>query len=325
MSDDEGPEETGGDEALHSITEDMHAIFERITQVARNEESSELVKTGFPNLDHLLGGLVAGDLAVIGGRPGSGKTALCFEVLRRCGLWNADDSEREPSEVLFVAAGERSQTLTERFLASTADVPVCRVRRARMVEDEFRAFVGAADRAHHSRIRFLDGLYPSVSAVTAAMRGLQGRVVELRDENGTSSYVEPPLVFIDSIQQLAPLRERSNRHQELTDTVREIRKAADDAGCVVIATSPVNRFHRTREHPWPVLSDLRESGALEDEADFVLFIDREPREEDALPPDANRDCWLIVAKNRNGLRARIPLWMNASGKISDTAFEKGDE
>ena len=309
-------------DSLATLAIHIPRLFEGIVQAAkRRRPYCGRATTGLVKLDSCTGGFSAGDLVIVGGRPGSGKTSLCFEIIRRS--FNRESREedeppdsRDTPRMLFVTAGERADKVVERLMTSHAGVGLLKLRAGRMVEQEFRNLVQSADTLHNANILLLDGLYPSTSEVSSAIRHMvSARTDEV--ESDESTVRTPPVVFIDSVQQLSPVRERPNRHQELTETIREIRKAADDARCVVVATSPLNRFHRTRNHAWPVLSDLRESGALEDEADFVLLLDQCPREEDSLPNQEEDERWLIIAKNRNGPKIRLPMALNACGQFSE--------
>lgn len=301
-----------------STADVLHPLFESLTERAKSERIR--ASFGLPLLDSYINGLFPGNLVIIGSRPGGGKTSFCFELIHQAldrnttpegkakEVWKGDD-------ILFVAAGERASAVVEKILSARASIEPRFLRSCRLYEQQFRNLVQQADLLFKSNpgIAIVDGLYPRTIDVLSAIQSLGDHARQRRAEFGDASD-RPPIVIIDSIQHLRPLRDRQNRHQEIAETVREIRCVADSVGVAVVATSPLNRFHRTRENAWPVLSDLRDSGVLEDESDVVLLLDQEPREEDSLKR-ASQERWVIVAKNRTGEEGRVPICRSPAGRF----------
>lgn len=305
----------------------LHQVFEGIAGKGRRRASN--TSFGLPLLDSFVNGLTPGNLVIIGSRPGGGKTSFCLELVHQALDRNtAPDGKPketwEGDDIVFVAAGERGSTVIEKVLTARANVEPKRLRSARLVETEFRELVQQAELVNGASpgIAIVDGLYPRTIDVLSAIQSL-GNLARQRRAESHEACERPPIVIIDGIQHLRPLRERQNRHQEISETVREIRCTADGVGVAIVASSSLNRFHRTREHAWPVLSDLRDSGVLEDEADVVLLLDSDPREEDALPGQ-NQERWVIVAKNRTGEQARLPMCRSPAGRFFEPRAREGN-
>jgi len=308
-----------------STADFVHVAFSNITESAKLKRIR--ASFGLPGLDSYINGLFPGNLVIVGSRPGGGKTSFCLELIHQAldrnttpeggvnETWKGDD-------ILFVAAGERASTVIEKILYARSSIEPRLLRSGRVYEKQFRDFVQQADLLHNGNpgIAILDGLYPRTLDVLSAIQTLGNHARQRRAEL-SEQCERPPIAIIDSIQHLRPLRDRQNRHQEIAETVREIRCTADSVGVVVVASSPLNRFHRTRENAWPVLSDLRDSGVLEDEADVVLLLDQDPREEDRLK-GGSQERSVIVAKNRTGEEGRVPICRSPAGRFFEP---KADE
>lgn len=226
------------------------------------------LRTGFVGLDDLLGGLTPGQLILVASRPGVGKSALVAQVARNV-------AERSVPVALFsleMSAFEVSM----RLLCSEAGVPFDRVRSTRASLEDWRALAAGADA--------LFGL-PLMIADRANVRVPEVRSVARRIPN-------VGLVIVDYLQLLSAAREKGTRQEEVSEISRGLKLLARELSVPVIAVCQLNRDPERRQDKRPQLSDLRESGSLEQDADVVVMLYREPTDPSAAEA--------IVAKHRNG-------------------------
>lgn len=263
---------------------DLGNDFER--QVAEQRAGNTVlsgIKTGFRDIDTLIGGLQRRDLITIGSRPGAGKTDLAFNIA--CNV-----AKQDLPVTLFTLSMSEAQVY-QRFLGIYAGVNPLHVRTAKESETTPYAVVDTANRQVRrlpitifDQYRVLDHIWQA-----AMVTGL------------------PELIVIDYVQLIEPDRHYENRHQELLSISRGLKVLAQKMNVPVIVTSQLSRALESRDSKVPVLTDLRDSGALEDDADVVLFVHRKVMYE----PDTDQQhiAEIHIAKNRTARRIdMVPLY-----------------
>ncbi len=272
--------------------------------VAASDQGSEVtgLPTGFEDLDKLTGGFRDGNLIVVAARPSMGKTALALCMAEHVAL-------AEEKTVAMFSLEMSGEELTQRLLCSVAMVDASRMRSGRLSPDDWPRVSQAADRLSKANI-FIDD---SEGMTVAEMRTKARR---LKAQHGLS------LVIVDYIQLMegAPnLRRRDeNRVQEISAISRGLKMMARDLEVPIIVVSQLNRSPDARNDKRPMLSDLRESGAIEQDADMVLLIYRD----DYYEPDSESKgiAEVNVAKHRNGPTDRVKLaFMGTYAKFASLA------
>lgn len=261
-----------------------------LDDLAENKKHIIGVPTGFTDLDKILAGLRGGSLIVIAARPGVGKTSFALNV----GVNAAKRGNRVALFSLEMAAEE----IIPRILSSEAQVDSSRLRSSNLQTADWLPIYEASDRL--MKLDFAIDDTPALSVIE--MRAKARRQMHGCEGKG--------LVIVDYLQLMQPQNRRSeNRQVEIAEISRGLKILAKELDVPVIALSQLSRHVEDRPNKRPVLSDLRESGAIEQDADIVMFIDRSTSEEEAATsgrPDlgvAN----LIIAKNRNGPTGTVPL------------------
>ena len=272
--------------------------------VAASDQGSEVtgLPTGFEDLDKLTGGFRDGNLIVVAARPSMGKTALALCMVEHVAL-------AEAKTVAMFSLEMSGEELTQRLLCSVAMVDASRMRSGRLSPDDWPRVSQAADRLSKANI-FIDD---SEGMTVAEMRTKARR---LKAQHGLG------LVIVDYIQLMegAPnLRRRDeNRVQEISAISRGLKMMARDLEVPIIVVSQLNRSPDARNDKRPMLSDLRESGAIEQDADMVLLIYRD----DYYEPDSESKgiAEVNVAKHRNGPTDRVKLaFMGTYAKFASLA------
>lgn len=245
------------------------------------------LRTGVPKLDYLTGGLQAGDMVVLAARPSMGKTALALQIGIR--------AAREGSAVLVASLEMTTRQLVRRGICSIARMSV--EEAARDFARSSAKLAEAATEIH--RIPLYVDDQPGETA-----EALRAGIMRAAAKN------PPALLIIDYLQLLEGKGE--NRVQQVSQISRSLKLLGRDLGCPVLALSQLNRRVEERHPPRPILSDLRDSGAVEQDADVVLLLWRPEYYFDERTKDDTRKKWekraeLIVAKQRNGPTGSIRL------------------
>lgn len=274
--------------------------------VAASEHGSEVtgLPTGFEDLDRLTGGFRAANLVVVAARPSMGKTALALCMAEHVAL-------AEDKTVAIFSLEMSGEELTQRMLCSVAMVDASRMRSGRLSADDWPRVSQAADRLSKAPIFIDDSEGMTVTEMRTKARRLKAR-------HGLG------LIVVDYIQLMegAPnLRRRDeNRVQELSAISRGLKMMARDLEVPMIVVSQLNRSPDARTDKRPMLSDLRESGAIEQDADMVLLIYRD----DYYEPDSESKgiAEVNVAKHRNGPTDRVKLaFMGTYAKFASLASD----
>lgn len=271
-----------------AVKDELPAAYERLEKLHRGDKNTlRGVPTHFTQLDSLLSGLQKSDLILLGARPSYGKTALALDIARQAAL-----SGR--SVGIFSLEMSREQ-VTDRIIASQAQIPLWRLRTGRLNDDlEFSLVQQALDELSKTQM-FIDD---TPSPTTLQMRSMARR---LQIEHGLD------LIVVDYLQLVQPRTSSDNIVQQVTEVSRGLKTLARELNVPVLALSQLSRDVDKREVKIPRLSDLRESGSLEQDADVVLFIHRKDRERFDLSEEEQNLVEIIIAKHRNGPLGTVQL------------------
>ena len=263
------------------LKEELQAAYERIENLHRGEGQLRGVATGFADLDSLLSGLQKSDLIILGARPSLGKTSLALDIARHAAARN------NHSVGVFSLEMSREQVV-DRLIAAEANVPLWKLRTGRLKDDtDFALIQASLDVLSGARV-FIDDT-PGITVLQ--MKSMARR---LQIEHSLD------LLVVDYLQLIHPRTSSDNLVQQVTEISRSLKGLARELNVPVLALSQLSRSVDQREVKIPRLSDLRESGSIEQDADVVLFIYRKDR--DKLNPDAEEQntADIIIAKHRNG-------------------------
>ena len=267
------------------------AAPEAMARVRERRDSGVLpgVTTGFPDLDRATGGLKPGELILVAARPSMGKTSLAQTICRHA-------AEKSGKSVAIFSYEQSEEELVERLLCTEARVDLAKVRTGKCTDDEMGRLKLAEE-----RLRPLPLLIDDSPGST---------VLELRARARRIAQRHPlALIAVDYLQLLGGHRE--NRVQEVTEISRSLKMLAKELRCPVLALSQLSRGPETRTDHRPKLSDLRDSGSLEQDADVVMFLYRPEyylTSEKAAEQGLIGATELIIGKQRNGPRLTIPLY-----------------
>jgi replicative DNA helicase len=266
--------------SLHELVDQAMTDLEKI----QNRESAFAgVPTGFRDVDGLLSGMQAGNLIVVAARPGVGKSSFVTNLAR-----NVAVDGRSP--VAMFSLEMSRWEIGMRLLCAEARVPWDLIRNKRVGADDWSRIAQAADTLHEAPLFIVDSGNVTLVEIRAKARRLAAR----RDGLG--------LIIVDYLQLMSHTRRVDNRQQEIAEISRGLKMLAKELSIPVIAVSQLNRDPERRQDKRPQLSDLRESGAIEQDADVVMFIHRDDSD-----PTKKGLADLIVAKHRNGPTDTIPL------------------
>jgi replicative DNA helicase len=278
---------------LVPVKEIAGSYLERMEQLRERGDEFIGIPTGFVDLDRLLSGLNKSDLVIIAARPGMGKTALQNAI-----ALNA--ARRYNKRVAMFNLEMSAEQLLQRMIAADTRIDSQRLRRGDLADGEWTVFMEALGRLSEMRI-FIDDT-PSITPMQ-----LRTKCRRLHAELGID------LIMIDYLQLMQSERPSSNRVQEVSEITRELKGLARELDVPVVAAAQLSRAVEQRQVKKPMLSDLRESGSIEQDADVVMFIYRDDyyNTENSERPNIAE---VNVAKHRNGPTGSIDLFWH--GKLA---------
>jgi replicative DNA helicase len=288
------------------------ALIDRVTELAENgAEEVTGVRTGFYDLDRMTAGLQPGDLLVLAARPSMGKTALALNIAEHVAV-----QEGLPAVVFSMEMG--ASQLALRMVGSLGRIDQSNLRTGRLRDDEWGRLTEAVDKLGKASI-FIDET-PALSP--AELRARARRQARLCGKLG--------LIVVDYLQLMSgSSRSEENRATELGEISRGLKALAKELQCPVLALSQLNRSVESRNDKRPMMSDLRESGAIEQDADVIMFIYRDEYYNKPDGPNPTKEpgvAEVIIAKQRNGPVGTVKLTFlkpltkfenNAPGSSSD--------
>lgn len=278
------------EKAVFSVSQDRYArdivpmkkvvqeYMNRLGDIASNPEESSGLKTGLSSLDQVLDGLQKSDFLIVAGRPGMGKSGFLIGIAKYVGL-------QLKRSVAFFTLEMSAEQLLQRMVAQETEIDSQKLRTGRLNEDEMSKAVHSLTVLNDARIYIDD-----TPAITPLQ--IRSKCRRLQMEEGLD------LVVIDYLQLMASDVRTENRVQEVSYISRYLKVLARELNVPVLAAAQLSRAVEQRTDKQPVLSDLRESGSLEQDADIVMFINR-PEQMNESSPTHNL-ARLAVAKHRNG-------------------------
>ena len=267
-------------------------VFQEIVARMSGEGRNISIPTGFSTLDQLVG-LGKGDLVILAARPSMGKTAFALNIaLNVAGKNHRDESEKKTVALFSLEMG--ADQLVSRMICSEGMLDSEKIKKGTLDNDDMMKLETAVHFLNQKNIFIEDSAFIKVNEVKAKCK-------LLKNEHGLD------LVVIDYLQLLQGSKRTDNRQQEVSEISRSLKQMARELECPVIALSQLSRSVESRHDKRPMMSDLRESGSIEQDADIVSFLYRSDyyRSEDAdenevQEPSDVSTVEVIVAKNRNG-------------------------
>jgi replicative DNA helicase len=271
--------------ASDTITVDTLKEIERLKELGNSKLIG--IDTGFTNLNDKTSGFGKGDLVIIAARPAMGKTALVLNMALKA-------IERNEG-VAFFSLEMPAEQLMLRMLSAKTSIPLQALRVGNLVDDEWTRLSSAIDDISRRKLFVDDGGYATIHHVRSKLRKLK------------SQHPEVSLAVIDYLQLMSgDSRSQAGRQQEISEISRGLKQLARELEIPIIALSQLNRSLENRENKRPMLSDLRESGAIEQDADIILFVYRD-------------DVYREAKEKEKEMKAK------AEGKPYESTFKKKEE
>jgi replicative DNA helicase len=268
--------------------------FDRIEELQNNKGALRGLKTGFHDLDHKTAGFQKSDLIIIGARPAMGKTTLAQNL-----IYNVASINKKP--VLFFSLEMSREQIVDRMIADVAGVDSWKIRTGNLSGDDYKKIAEATDEMSEAPIFIDDNSGTNILELRTKAR-------RAHHDHGIS------MIVVDYLQLLsgsAATVRTGNRVQEVSEISRGLKLIARELNIPVIALAQLSRNVTGRDDPRPVLSDLRESGSIEQDADLVMFIHRPDyykQNDDTYEPTHITE--LLIAKHRNGPIGKIELYFD---------------
>jgi len=274
---------------IQKLDELIPQSIEKMNEIAKKGSALLGASTGFKDLDRKLQGLQDGDLIIVAARPSMGKTALSMNIVENF-IVNKDIC----GGILVFSLEMPADALTTRLLASNARIDQQKVRAASMNKDELNKFMESS-----SRLKDLP-LYVDDSSMLSPMElRARARRIARQEPNGLS------LIVVDYLQLMQIPGSQENRVNQISEISRSLKMLAKELNIPVIGISQLNRAVDQRPNKRPIMSDLRDSGAIEQDADVILFIYRdEVYNEDS---EEGNKAEIIIGKQRNGPIGKVNL------------------
>jgi replicative DNA helicase len=275
-------------------------LLKKISEIMASDTSVTGVSSGYDLLDFKTGGWQPTDLIILAARPSMGKTALALSMAR-----NAAIDHNTPVGIFSLEMS--MEQLALRLLCAEARVSMQLVRTGRVREADYgklATYVGKLERAK----LYIDDT-PGISIVE--LRAKSRRMVQ---EQGVK------MIIVDYLQLMTAPSMRESREREIATISRSLKALAKDLKIPIIAISQLNRSVEQRAGGKPMLSDLRESGSIEQDADVVLFVHRN-KDGDAVPPEELNKAYVIIGKQRNGETGEVPIaWVPEYARFENLAI-----
>ncbi|GFI55809.1 replicative DNA helicase [Clostridiales bacterium] len=274
------------------IKDALLQVYNHLQQLVTNKEETQGMKTGFSGLDRVLVGMAKSDLVLVGARPGMGKTSFAMNV--------AVSAARRSGKAVCVFSLEMSaEQLVTRLLSSEALVDSYHLRSGELTDEDWQKLAHASSILSDCQILIDDTTGMTVTGMMAKLR----RVKNLG------------LVVIDYLGLMQSEHRNDNRVQEVSEISRNLKLMAKEFQIPVICCAQLSRGPESRTDKRPMLSDLRDSGAIEQDADIVMFLYREEYYKDKENPQNTAE--VIVAKNRHGSTGKVEMgWLGQYTKFT---------
>ena len=275
-----------------AIKDILGETFERIDQLSKHQSMYRGIPTGFKQLDNMLSGLQRSDLVILAARPSMGKSSMALDIARHVAVF-----ENLPVGIFSLEMSK--DQLVERLLASQANVDSWRLRTGKLQDtggdNDFSRLQTAMGSLSEAPIYIDDAGTTNIMQMRAMARRLQA-------DKGLG------LIIVDYLQLMDSSNKYATPIQQVTENSRALKQLAKELNIPVLVLSQLSRAVEQRTPHRPMLSDLRESGAIEQDADVVMFIYRDDKyNENSLEKNIAE---IIVAKHRNGAQGAIKLYFD---------------
>lgn len=267
------------------LGEIMEHTANEIERMGEHGDDTVGVPTGFTEFDNLTNGLHPGQMIVIAARPGVGKSTLALDMARSAAI-----AARQCTVIFSLEMGK--QELSMRLLSAESGVPLQNLRRGEVSEQDWTTLAAKMSRMHDAPLYIDDSPNMALTEIRAKCRRLK-------------QQHDLQLIVIDYLQLMSSGKRVESRQQEVSEFSRSLKLLAKELEVPVIALSQLNRSSEQRTDKRPMISDLRESGSIEQDADMVLLIHREDMYDPESPHAGEAD--IIVAKHRNGPTGEIKV------------------
>ncbi|HYE09795.1 MAG: dnaB [Clostridia bacterium] len=274
----------------------LNTNFDKIEELYLNKGKITGVSTGFNDLDEMLSGLQKADLVLVAARPSMGKTSFILNMVQQAGI-------RDKVATAIFSLEMSKEQLTQRILCAEALIDSQRLRTGDINEDEWIKLARAMGPLSEAPI-FVDDT-PSIS-----MNEMRAKCRKLKIEHNLG------LILIDYLQLMTGSGKYDSRQQEISDISRSLKGLAKELGIPVVACAQLSRAPEMRADHHPIMSDLRESGAIEQDADVIMFLYRD----EYYHPDTEKKNIgeVIIAKQRNGPTGTVELvWLGQFTKFAN--------
>jgi len=270
---------------FRSVEEVLHDELDKLHRLSLQGTALTGTPSGFKDLDELTGGFQPGNLVIIAARPSMGKSALVTNM--------AENAAIEHNAPVALFSLEMSETeLAQRFVASQARIKGEELRKGRVAEHKWAKIIAASQRLAKAPLYIDD-------SSDAGLLEIRAKARRLHQQHGLG------LIIVDYLQLMRPDGRTENRVEQIGQMSRGLKILARELDCPVIALSQLNRGVEQRTDKRPVLSDLRESGSIEQDADLVAFIYRDEYYDKESEREGEAD--IIIAKHRNGAIGEVTL------------------
>ncbi|MDD5710507.1 MAG: replicative DNA helicase [Candidatus Colwellbacteria bacterium] len=289
------------------LRDELQKAYERIERLHEGGgEKYRGVPTGFRDLDSILSGLQRSDLIIVGARPSYGKTTFALDIARYVAV------ELKQPVGVFSLEMSREQVI-DRMIAAEAQVDLWKLRTGRLKDDlDFEMIQAALHKLSEAPLFVDDTPSPTVVQMRAMARRLQA------EHKGLA------LLVADYLQLIQPRKGIDNSVQQVTEISRGLKGLARELNVPILAVSQLSRGVEQREVKIPRLSDLRESGSIEQDADVVLFVHPKDRGRADIPAEDENITEIIIAKHRNGPLGTVQLYFDKQ-KVTFRSLEKSHE
>ena len=291
------------------IKELLWPAMERIELLSQNSSAVTGVPTGFVDLDEMTAGFQKGDLVIVAARPSMGKTAFTLNIAQHAAI-------SEGKCVAFFSLEMSKDSLVQRLLTSEARVDAGRVRTGRLRDDDYPRLAQAAGLLNTAPI-FIDDT-PGISVLE--MRAKARRLKSDRDDLS--------MIIVDYLQLMTGGTKSENRQQEVSEISRGLKALAKELEVPVVALSQLSRAVESRPDKRPMMSDLRESGAIEQDADVIMFLFRPEYYHGPTDKDGNSlegRAEVIIGKQRNGATGTVNLMFHKEFTRFENFTRRSDE
>ena len=279
------------------IRDALIQVYDRLTKLSQDPEALRGTPTGYTALDNVIVGMQEADLVLIGARPGMGKTSFAMNIATEAAI-------RTKKTVCVFSLEMSAEQLANRMLSSEAQIDSYKMRSGTLSAEDWNAIAYASSRLSETEILIDDTPGVTVTAMKSKLR----RVKNLG------------LVVVDYLQLMKGDRHNDNRVQEVGDISRGLKLLAKELAIPVICCAQLSRGPENRPDKRPMLSDLRDSGAIEQDADIVMFLYRDEYYKDETTDQSVAE--VIVAKNRHGSLDKVKLgWIGRFTKFTNLAEE----